>query len=404
MDLISGCPFWTINSGLLAAYPRLHEPIDCDVVIIGGGITGAFTAQALQEAGLNTVVLDKRDIGFGSTSASTCLLQYEVDTHLTKLARIHGEDKAVRSYRACRDALAKIGRLAERVGGDNGFIWRESFYGASNPRDIPGLRREFELRRQHGFKASFWERAHIRDECSLPYGAAIISHEAAEIDAYRMTHALFRTAVASGLRIHDRTEVVSHRTTRRGVELRTAEGHRVRARHLVVASGYEAAQFLPKPVMELHSTYALVTEPLDKFPGWPGRRLIWETARPYVYLRTTQDGRAIIGGGDVPFRDPVERDKLLQAKVRWLLHRFEKLLPKIKPELAYSWTGTFATTDDGLPYIGRVKSQPHTWFALGYGGNGIIYSQIASEIIREGCLGRTHPDAELFGFARCGEL
>jgi glycine/D-amino acid oxidase-like deaminating enzyme len=402
MDLISGSPFWPLKSGLLANYPSLQESIDCDVAVIGGGITGALTAHALQEAGLNTIVIDRRDIGFGSTSASTCLLQYEVDTHLTQLARIHGETNAVRSYRACRDALFKLRRLAIRVGGDSKFIDREALYGASLRRDVAVLQREYELRRKHGFKVDFWDRKRIAKESSLPYHAAIISHEAGEVDAYRLTHALLRRATAKGLRVYDRTTVAHHRITKRGVELRTTTDHRVRAKQLVIATGYESGPFLNAPVMALHSTYALVTEPLRSFEGWPDHRLIWETARPYVYLRTTDDGRAIIGGGDVPFKDPVARDELLERKTNWLLRRFSKMLPHIAPELAYRWTGTFAVTADGLPYIGQVENTPHTWFALGYGGNGIIYSMIASEIIRDGCLGKTHPEADLFTFNRLG--
>ena len=400
MDLISGCPFWPINSGLLATYPKLHAAIDCDVVVIGGGITGAFTAHALQRAGLATVVLDRRDIGFGSTAASTCLLQYEIDLSLTQLAKIHGERNAVRCYEASRGALRAIAQLPRAIRQDCGFIPRESLYAASRPRDVSGLKQETALRRAHGFSVEYWDRRKIAAHSSLPYPAALLSHEAGEVDAYRLTHALFRTAAAQGAQIFDRTEVVRRRFTRAGVELRTREGHRVRARRLVIATGYEARPFLPEPVMALHSTFALVTEPMPDFPGWPGRRLIWETARPYLYLRTTADHRVIIGGGDVPFRDPAARDQLLAAKTRWLLRRLQQLFPRLRPELAYAWTGTFAVTDDGLPYIGQIKSAPHTWFALGYGGNGILYSQIAAEIICAGCLGQSHAQADLFAFDR----
>src|SRR5258706_378606 len=61
------------------------------------------------------------------------------------------------------------------------------------------------------------------------------------------------------------------------------------------------------------------------FPGGPADRcLIWDTADPYLYLRTTADHRAIIGGGDEPFRDPTARDRLLAAKTRALKRRFRR--------------------------------------------------------------------------------
>lgn len=96
MDLKSGYPFWPLKNGLIQTYPPLEGDVTCDVVVLGGGITGALVAYHLVEAGLNTVVLDKRDIGWGSTSATTALLQYEIDTPLCELIEMVGEDHAAR--------------------------------------------------------------------------------------------------------------------------------------------------------------------------------------------------------------------------------------------------------------------------------------------------------------------
>jgi glycine/D-amino acid oxidase-like deaminating enzyme len=154
-------------------------------------------------------------------------------------------------------------------------------------------------------------------------------------------------------------------------------------------------------VAQLHSTFALVSEPVTEFPGWPAKRcLIWDTAEPYRYLRTTADNRAIIGGYDEPFRDPQARDRLLGSKARTLERRFRQWFPRIAFERAAAWAGTFGVTSDGLPFIGRHRAVPHTWFALGFGGNGIVFSIVAAEIIRAGIFGDGDPDAELFGFDR----
>ena len=76
MDLKSDLPFWTVRNGLLTVYPPLTDDVRCDALVIGGGITGAILADSLVQAGVDTVVVDRRDIGHGSTSASTALLQY----------------------------------------------------------------------------------------------------------------------------------------------------------------------------------------------------------------------------------------------------------------------------------------------------------------------------------------
>ena len=81
--------------------PTLTESIDCDIAIIGAGITSALVADALIATGKRIVVLDSRDVAQGSTAASTALLQYEIDTHLVELVELLGAEPAMRAYRAC---------------------------------------------------------------------------------------------------------------------------------------------------------------------------------------------------------------------------------------------------------------------------------------------------------------
>ena len=139
---------------------------------------------------------------------------------------------------------------------------------------------------------------------------------------------------------------------------------------------------------------------MDEFPGWWERCLIWETLRPYLYLRTTDDNRAIVGGEDDDFHNPSRRDRRVNRKTDRLASRFAAMFPAIELEVAFRWAGTFGETKDGLPYIGQVRQMPRCHFALGFGGNGITYSFIAAEIIRDALLQRPNGNARLFGFDR----
>ncbi|HWA25831.1 MAG TPA: FAD-dependent oxidoreductase [Lacunisphaera sp.] len=401
MDLLSGSPFWPVRNGLIASYPPLEQSTECDVAVIGGGITGACIAHELAAAGCAVVVVDRRDIGMGSTAGSTSLLQYELDVPMVDLATRVGEQAAVRSYRLCADALERLKRLAHTLPQRCGFHARESLYGASRQCDVAPLRAEYLMRRRHGFAVEFWDRARVKAASTLPFRAALVSRPAAEVDAHALTHGLLQAAGRKGTRIFDRTTVRNYDATRTGVVLHTDRGAVVRARRVVIAAGYEAANFVRLPGLRLQSTYALVSEPLPAFPGWPGRRVIWESARPaYFYLRTTPDNRAMFGGADEPFINPVRRDRLLPAKIRHLAGKFRRWLPRLRLEVAYAWAGTFAATKDGLPFIGAHPSFPRGYFALGYGGNGITFSLVAAEIIRDLCVGQTNADAALFRLDR----
>ena len=112
MDLKSGYPYWIVKNGLLNNFPALREAIDCDVLVVGAGITGALMAWHLQRDGHRVCVIDRREAGWGSTAASTALLQYEIDTELQDLAERYGEADAVLAYRACADAIPKLRRIA----------------------------------------------------------------------------------------------------------------------------------------------------------------------------------------------------------------------------------------------------------------------------------------------------
>lgn len=401
MDLKSGYPFWPINDGLIQAYPRLDADTHCDVAILGAGITGALVAHHLIDAGIDALVLDRRDVGWGSTAVSTSLLQYEIDVLLTDLSAMRGTSEAARAYLACRDAIGKLEQLARGVGTGVGFERKKSLYLAAKKRDHKTLQTEAALRRSIGIEVDYLTEADVAARFAFRRPAALLSHDAAQVDAYAFTHALFRDAVRRGLRVFDRTTVTDIDANDHRVTLATADGCVVHARRLVFASGYETRDFLEQRVARLVSTFALVSEPLRTIEGWgEGECLIWEHARPYLYLRTTSDGRVIVGGEDEAFRDPGHRDRLLPRKTDKLLERFRGLFPAIDLEIAFSWAGTFGETKDGLAYIGTQRDWPSSYFALGYGGNGITYSLIAAEIIRDALLGRVHEHADLFRFDR----
>jgi glycine/D-amino acid oxidase-like deaminating enzyme len=184
------------------------------------------------------------------------------------------------------------------------------------------------------------------------------------------------------------------------MRLGLAEGGAITASDVIVCAGYESLKFLPQDVADVDNTFALVTQPLDD-PAIAAMPLIWESARPYLYLRGTRDGRLIVGGADVPYKSVGARELLLPRQVRKLAAGYAELFGRELPSVAYSWAGSFAQTRDGLPYIGAVPGMnPRLQFVLAFGGNGISYSVHAGDIVRAHLEGRVHELDEVFGFGR----
>jgi len=400
MDLESGRPFWPIKNGNLSRYAPLSQDLDCEVAIVGAGITGALVAYYLTQEGVRTIIVDRREVGTGSTSATTGLLQYEVDTPLFELIGMVGEKKAVRSYHLCLEAIYGIEQLVHEVGDRCDFERKQSLYLASCSDDVESLQTEYSVRARNGIRLELLAREAIRESFQLDYPAALLSVDAGQIDAYRLTHTLLRAAHNSGLRVYDQTEVTAHRSGKDGAELITKQKNRIKARRIVFANGYEIPAGLRKDIVQLKSTYALVSAPCERLAEKLRRCLFWETARPYFYMRTTEDGRILIGGEDDDFDNAKRRDARVAKKSKKLVKRFRAMFPEVDLNLDYSWAGTFGETKDGLAYIGKTEKCPHGYFALGYGGNGITYSLIAAQIIRDLYTGRPNPNAEIFCFDR----
>ncbi len=401
MDLTSGVPYWLVKGGLPATYPKLNQDLRCDLAIIGGGITGALVGHRFAAEGIDTVLLEGREMGYGSTGACTALLQYELDLHLTDLARRIGASDAQRCYRICHEALLGIERLAAEVGDESDYCRRSSLYLATGRRDVKALEREWEARRQIGIEVDLLSPSDIRDRFSFDRPAALLSRLAGEIVPLRFTHALLAAAGRRGLEAYDRTGVARYQSDRKGVLLETEDGWRVRARKAVFATGYNIPPFVPSRSISLHSTFAFATSPLTAFDGWgEDRCLIWETARPYFYARTTPDGRAIVGGADQPFKSTHKVDRIQDRQTARLAREFAGMFPGIPFDVDWTWAGTFAETADGLPYIGVPPEFPNGYVALGYGANGVVFGHVAANLLLDLFLGRGNSDAELFRIGR----
>ena len=368
--------------------------------MVGAGITGALCADALTAQGLSVIILDKRHPGLGSTSASTALLQYELDESLVDLTEKLGPQRAADAYRAALAGVRKIGRICGGLSEDVGFKRRPTLYLASTAADAGKFRKERDARVAIGMPCALVSRRELRSIVDFSTRAALTTNAGAEVDPWRLTRALLTRATDRGAAVFGRTKVGRIIATRPHVEVRTNRGN-IRAQYVVLSAGYEAEHFLPARVARLHSTYAIATEPVASFAGWPRRSLIWESARPYLYMRTTEDNRIIVGGLDDPFRDPTARDRRVTAKARGLLLKARKLFPRIEMEIAFAWAGTFGETRDSLPFIGpHPRLDSRVLFALAYGANGMPFGAIAAELIAARIAEQHHRFNNTFVFDR----
>lgn len=397
--LRSGDSLWSELAGRSPVYGPLTGDAQCELIVLGGGVTGALIARQLAKVGVSVALVEEREVGRGSTAASTGLLQYEIDTPLCELIGKVGEAAAVHAYRRGLAAIEEIEAMVSETANAGSFSRRDSLYFCSRPEHLRDVKEEFECRRHYGFDVRWLERGQLRAESSIQADGAISSRGDAQINPLRFTWSLIEAAAADGARVFDHTPAEHIDESAAQVVVHTPQG-RIRATKIVYATGYQSAKYLKRSVGSLHSTYAAASQANLEIPGWPDERLLWESARPYFYGRRTDDGRVIIGGEDTDSAKDHDRDALLDRQITRLTARFQELFPATEFEPEFAWAGTFGETKDGLAYIGQVAERPSAYFALGYGGNGITFSVIAAQLICDLYRGRPNPDAAVFRFDR----
>lgn len=377
-DLRSGSGPW--HAGARPAGRRLEQDTRCDVAIVGGGITGALLAEHLTAMELDVVLIDREREGFGSTAASTAMLQWEIDLPLRELAALYGFEGAAEVYRLSFEAVDGLGRLVQELALPCRFSHRQTVYlaaGETGPREMLD---ESQLRGRAGLPGAFVEHAALLGAFGFDRKAAIVSPGSAEADPLSLCHALIATAAQRGARLI-RDEAVGFDGAGRSAAVSLASGHVVEADHVVLATGYVMPDLVRDDLHSVASSWAIVTVPQPLHTLWPGPALVWEASEDYCYCRTTTDGRIVFGGEDEDFADPDKREALGPQKTKALLARLHALIPQARLELGHSWSGAFGQTEDGLPLIGRVPGSPRLLSAYGYGGNGITFSFLASRLI-----------------------
>ena len=395
-DLRGGRPLWVDSPNGRVRSKTVLKREQCDVAVIGAGVSGALIACQLSSAGFDVVVVDRRQPGQGSTAASTAMIQFELDTPLGELAGKIGSARAARAWRRSLQSIDDLKRLihTNRIACD--WQMRDALYLAGDELGWRALREEAKVRRRAGLPSEYIDGETLLKRYGVARTGAILSQGAAELNPAKLTAGALEAAKKRGCRVYADHEVIEVDSHDGGITLATDRGGEVVCAKAVFATGYETVKGLPKGGFDITSSWAIATKPIEMRDFWPTRCLIWEASDPYLYLRTTADNRIVAGGEDSGLTSPERRDAAISAKSEKLMRALKALLPGRDFELDYAWAGAFAVSPTGLPIFEEINGAANCMAVLGCGGNGITFSTIASEVVTAWAKGKSDPDAELF--------
>ncbi|MBX5126573.1 FAD-binding oxidoreductase [Rhizobium lentis] len=377
--MVSGRSLWG-KAGLRPEWRPIERSFSTDVAVIGGGITGALIAEHLAARGFSVAIIDREEPGFGSTAASTAMLQWETDSTLSELETYYGFERAAGIYRRSAASVAGLAKLIAANAIACGFRPRNTLYLAANREGARDLFEERQLRRRAGLPGVYLEHPDLFTQFELDRDGAIFSPGSAEADPLLLTWALIEMALRNGAQLV-RTSVTALHGEGGRVTAETDGAQLIEARHIVLATGYSMPGLDMPKLHRVRSSWALATLPQHPAALWRERALIWEDSHPYLYMRTTPDHRIVAGGEDDDTTDAEARERKLLAKTMAIQQKMKRLWPKADIRIAHAWAGTFGETADGLPLIGPLPGMPHVFAAYGYGGNGITFSYLAAQMI-----------------------
>jgi glycine/D-amino acid oxidase-like deaminating enzyme len=385
-------------------FPSLQGHHDVEVAIVGGGMTGAMIASHFAKAGVNVAVIEAQRAGAGSTAASTALLLQEPDLDLTSLAKRYGDKKSRRIWELSFTAARNLAHSFRDQGVACDLLYRDSVYYTKSVERARLLQRELAKRHQAGLPGEWLSPKRVRDLTGLTAAGAVRTRGNAQLNPYRACLGLIKAAARAGAGIYEQSRVRRIQQRKHGVRLHTTRGS-VDAAQVIIATGYATREFRPLAGrFRMRHTFVVATNPLTRAERRDlglGDVMLWDTERPYHYVRWTPDHRLLLGGADRRVRPGMPLDRAFREGAADLRGYFEMHLPTLaNVGFDYAWEGMFAVTPDSLPYIGPHRRYPRHTFALGYGGNGMTFAWMAAHILLEQWKGISSSDHQLFSFNR----
>ena len=380
MKLYNGDLYWekTYNK---KTYSSLNENIKCDVLVVGGGMSGALVANELIDRGMDTVLIDESQVAKGSTMASAGMLQYTSDKNMWQFAEEIGVKNAVLFYEMCHKAILDLHDIHNKIPLETGFHIRPSVYFASDQKGKEELQKEYKMLKKHKFPVEELGAIELQKIFNVKKEYALITRDDAEVNPYKFVNLLVEDLVKKGLRVYENTGIEKHHSNNLEMNIKTKNGN-IKARHMVLATGYGERYKVIKDNLLINMTYVIATKPLVEYP-WKERAMIWETAKPYIYFRANDENRIIGGGLDKATSNISDSKGHIYSIGNKILKDMKKLFPELETEVEFAWGGLFGESRDGLPFIGRDPEIENLYYCLVFGGNGTSYSMAGGKIIAD---------------------
>lgn len=387
----SPTPFWLDRPRPFDVRPQLASAETADLLVVGGGFTGLWTALEAKQAnpGLDVVLLEQGMLASAATGRNGGFCMSSLTHGLP-----NGAQRWPREQRELeRLGLANLAGIEETVQRyDISCDWRRSgeLLLATQPWQVDGLRGSPELAATVGRTMRFLDRDAVAETVRSPlFLAGLLDEEgAAMIDPVRLAWGLAAACLELGVRIHENSGVTSLAKDGGGVLARTDRGSVRAARAALGTNVFPNLIKRVRPFIVPVYDYVLATEPIPKERwdeiGWASRVGLADAGNRFHYFSRTDDDRIVWGGFDAIYHygnglEPAYDQR--PATFELLAEQFFEMFPQlIGTRFSHAWGGAIDTCTRFSPFFGTAMGG-RVAYALGYTGVGVGASRFGARVM-----------------------
>jgi len=391
--------FWIAEAGSPKVLPALEGDQRADVVVVGGGYTGLWTAWHVLDAepDANVVVLERSRCGHGPSGRNGGFVT-GMDLSLPALRREYGDAAAEDWVAAARDTVDALGAWCDAEGVDAWYREGGELVVSTAPAQEGGVGADA----ADGISVVAQTPEQARARCASPvFRAGVFVPAAATVQPARLAFGLRERLRVRGAKIYEGSRATGMRPAPEGVSVRTASGQ-VRARTAVFAMNAASGTLRPlRNRLTVSSSHIVCTEPVPDVIeqlGWEGGEAISDGRALLHYTRTTRDARIVFGwaGGRMAAgarpggRMEVDHEVVAQLRAD-LLRFFPQLAGR---RIAHAWGGPIDVSPTHRPAIVGLRGLP-AWAGFGYTGNGVGPAHLFGRALAALALDRRDPVTRL---------
>ncbi len=345
--------FWR-NLGYVA-FPELKKDIECNYLIVGGGISGVSIAYFLEKFGASGIVLIEKDgIGSGATGRAAGILTPNTELDLKDVLKMYGKRNGLIIYYSILDALNEIKRIVkeEKIGCDleEGL----SIYAESSYKNFNSIMEEYKVSKKMHFQVMLLLKNALDNVMHTKlFKYAVMSHLVASINPLKYSQNLAKRLSKKGVSIYENTIFLGMKG-----DVAMTPNAKIKFGNMIVATDhYKSNKTKTKVFKSTIAVTDVLTNKQLRLTGLRKGEIIWDAKKDYDYMKLTKDRRLLIGYGTKHISDDDNPLSVSRPQYKEIVSFLDRLFPKLGAKMEYVWSGSYSTTEKFLPLVTRSGNQ-----------------------------------------------